>query len=339
MWRQCDISLQQKGISNEIGPLYCYKAILDLMAYTPAEYLQTGMQTALYYKDTPGAIDSTDVSASGTNKGLVSRREFVKDGEFMMTAYLDHDLAKTERFLPPGIEIKVTLHRNPREYIMMSPTPTEIFHLKITECTLFMHAAELSSGALTKQHELLHSNHAYYYYKRSILKSFTIPTGVSSWSITQPFGTIIPVDCIFCFVPTANFQGVQDKNPHFFAHLNITFMQFRAEGYQNVTLFLDFKQKHLSELYQRLYEPDIGQIHLAGALEMKDLQGDQCLYRMKLGNTSHERYFRPKHGQTHFAFTTSEALTTSYTLIAYARVHDFFAIDHFKNVYTSDQYL
>ena len=339
MWRQCDISLQQRGMSNDIGPLYCYKSILDLMAYTPCEYLETGMQTALYYKDTPGAIDSTALTADGTNKGLIERREFVKKGEFLMTVNLNHDLAKIERFLPPGIEIRITLHRNPSEYIIMAPIPTEIFRLRITECTLFMHAAELSSGALVKQHELLQSNHAYYYYKRSILKSFTIPSGVTSWSITQPFGTIIPVDSIFCFVPTTHFQGSQTKNPHFFAHLNINYMQFRAEGYQNQTLLLDFTQNHLSEIYQRLYEPDVGQIHLAGALQLKDLKGDQCLYRIKLGNTSHERYFRAKHGQTHFAFTTTEALEQSYTLIAYGRVHDFFALDQFKNIYTSDQYL
>ncbi len=164
-----------------------------------------------------------------------------------MTAGLNHDLTKSDRFLPPGVEIKITLHRNPNEYMLMSPSPTEIFKLKITECTLFMHAADLSSGALTKQHELLNSNQAFYYYKRSILKSFTIPTGVTSWSITQPFGTIIPVDSIFCFVPTTHFQGNQTKNPHLFAHIN--FMQFRAEGYQNQTLLLDFKQNHLSEIY------------------------------------------------------------------------------------------
>ncbi len=337
MWKQCDISLQQKGLSNDIGPLYCYKAILDMLAYTPQEYLQTGMQSALYYKDTPGAIDSVDISDNGTNKGLVARREFVKTGEFMMTAALNHDLAHIDRFLPPGIEIKVSLYRNPGEYVIMAPSATEIFRLKITECTLFMHAADLSNGAIIKQHELLNSNRAFYYYKRSILKSFTIPSGVTSWSITQPFGTIIPVDCIFCFVPTLNFQGAQNKNPHFFAHLNINQLQFRAEGYQTQVYILDFSQNHLSELYQKLYEPDFGHMHLAGALELKDLKGDQCLYRIKLGNASHERFFRAKHGQTHFGFTTTKALDKSYTLIAYARLHDFFAIDNFKNIYTSDQ--
>ena len=332
MWRECDIMLQQKSMSSDIGPLYTYKCMLDLYAYTHNDYLSRGAQTFLFYPDTPGNVDSV-VITDGPNLGLVSRHEFISKTEFCMDSPLGHDLALQNKLLPPGIEIKIKLTRNSNDFILMSSSATENYQLQLTECTLHVHGLELSPGMLTKQHEILSDHNAYYHYRKSILRSFTLPKSTKSWSMAQPFGTHIPFDILLCFIPNDNYLGKLSKNPLFLDHCNVTNITFRAEGYQPVSIKTNFAQNQMSSMYKALYEPDMGQISPAGLLNMSDMKNGQALFRIKLGKSGYERAFRAKHGQTHLSIEMSAELTKAYTLIAYGRRHDSYSCDVFKNIY------
>ena len=332
MWRECDIMLQQKSMSSDIGPLYSYKCIFDLYAYTHNDYLSRGAQTFLFYPDTPGNVDSV-VITQGPNLGLVSRHEFVTKDEFSMDAPLGHDLSLQNKLLPPGIEIKIKLTRHSNDFVLMSSSVTENYQLVLSECTLHVHGLELSPGMLTKQHELLSDHNALYHFRRSILRSFTLAKSTKTWSMAQPFGTHIPFDIIIALVPSSGFLGKYSKNPFYFDHCNVTNITFRAEGYQPVSIRPNFTLNQMSGMYRALYEPDMGQISPAGLLNMSDMKNGLALFRLKLGQSGYERAFRAKHGQTHLSIEMSAELKEAYTLIAYGRRHDGYSCDIFKNIY------
>ena len=253
-----------------------------------------------------------------------------------MDSPLGHDLCMQNRLLPPGIEIKVKLTRNSNDFILMTSSETENYQLQLTECTLHVHGVELSPGMLTKQHELLSDHNAYYHYRRSILRSFTLAKSTKTWSMAQPFGTHIPFDILLVFVPSKNFLGSYKHNPLYLHHCNVTNITFRAEGYQPVTIRTNFTQNQMSGMYRALYEPDMGQLSPAGLLNMSDLKNGLAIFRIKLGKSGYERAFRAKHGQTHLSIEMSSELDQAYTLIAYGRRHDSYSCDIFKNIYAGN---
>ena len=52
LWRQCDLALQQKIISPEIGVCYPYKSLLDNLLNHTKSQLDSKYNTQMFYKDT-----------------------------------------------------------------------------------------------------------------------------------------------------------------------------------------------------------------------------------------------------------------------------------------------
>lgn len=336
LFRQCDIFLQQKNIASDVGPLYQYKLILDAYLHMPQDVVRNSMQSGLFFPDTKNHFDSCVVDAAGVNKGLVSRYEYTNKGEFAMEAFLNHDLAQLKGYLPPGLEIIIKLTKADNEVVLMTAAGTERYKLLLTECILKMQGVELSPGALAKQHELLSNHNAYYHFNKSIFRTFTIESGVTSWSMPQLFGNLIPFEFSFVIVPTSHFSGDYGKNPFKFSHLNMEEITFRAEGYQPRILRCDFTNLHLAELYRALYQPDAGQMPAGGLIQMGDLVGGYAVFRIQLGKTSYERLLRIRNGQTLLSLKFGAATTETHMLICYARRHDYFSLDVYRNVFTSD---
>ena len=109
-FRQVDIMLNQTLMSSQIGVNAPYKAVLDHLVYKDKEYLNSSAQTALFYYDTPGHMDAVDVTSAGSNKGLLRRFEWSKDGaEIFIQGTLPHDLSELQQYIPSNIDIKIKL--------------------------------------------------------------------------------------------------------------------------------------------------------------------------------------------------------------------------------------
>lgn len=338
-FKECSISLQQKNVSNEVGQFYNYKFILDSYVYMTEDLVKNSLQAGLCFPDTPGHHDSTSVAATGVNKGLLDRYEFTSKGEFCMQGFLNHDITQMKGYLPPGIEIVIRLTKADDDVLLMSAVETERYKLVFTECTLKMQAVELSPGALTKQHELLSKHNAYYHFTKSIFKSYTLEKGITSWSMAQLFGNFLPTEFCFVLVPVSHYSGSLSKNPFLFTDLKMKEVCFRAEGYQPRIIQTDFTNLHLSELYRCLYDPDEGQRPGAGLIKMRHLAQGYCVWHIKLGKSSYERMLRIRYGQSHLSLNFAEPTSEAHVLICYAKKHDYFSVDVFRNVFTSDSCL
>ena len=77
---------------------YAHKALINTLLDSSDSAKNTRLQTAMYYPDTPGAMDSTDITYFGLNEGLKKRHRFFNGSKPVeMTAKLDIDVFKLDR--------------------------------------------------------------------------------------------------------------------------------------------------------------------------------------------------------------------------------------------------
>lgn len=336
MFRQLDLLVQQKIIGSEVSVHYPYKAILDYLVYTPEQYLNSGAQKALFFYDTAYSMDSVELSESGANSGLISRYEFCRGGrEVLMEAPLAHDLTNIRQYLPNNLQVKIRLWPNADEFVIMSGEASESYKYVITDCVLQMAGVETPLGVITHHNKMLAKQDAMFYYERSVVKSYSIPSDLSSWSIDQFLQNEIPFDLLVCFTSSEAFIGDVAKNPFNFSGNTLNYLRLEVEAYQEKIFTPDFDNKHFAHEYGALFEPDTGSVHHGTPVKMAHFGGGYAIYRFKLGNSSVERLHRPKRGQSRLLIKFAEKLRASLTCVVYAKYHDYFSMDLARNVYLS----
>jgi len=121
MWSQCDVSLNQKLISQSAltYPARCYME--SLLAYdTSAKNSHMGMR--LWAKDA-GNMDSFKV---GENSGLDARRDLMKNSNVVQLLGPIHcEFFNQDRFLINNVELRIKLTRSRDAFVLMSSKETE----------------------------------------------------------------------------------------------------------------------------------------------------------------------------------------------------------------------
>ena len=335
LFRQVDVELQQKLISSEIGTHYAYKGILDNLVFLPNEFVSTGARRYLYTKDTAGAMNSTTV----TNAGFVVRYEYSKGGkEVLIETPIFHDLFQTDEFLPSNMQLKVRLWPNADAFAIMSGETGELFKYEIEECILRMRGCEVNKTVVDAHNALLTKSNAVLHYQKSVLKSYNIPQGTSSWTVHQFLNNQIPYQLLVSFVSSSASLGEFDKNPYNFENFGLNFLSLETEGYQNQVFKPDYDNDHCVEEYDALYEPSHGYVYsYTPVVHLEDFANGYAIYRFVLGSTDYERAHRPKKGLSRLLITFKSAVTTPVLCLVYAKFHSHLEIDIMRNVYLDNE--
>ena len=340
LFRSCDVELQQKLISPEIGLHYAYKGFLDYICYTPEEHLNSTAQLNLFFKDTPHAFEEASLDGNSANTGLIARHEFTKEGkQTHIISPIANDLMQVEQFLPPNIEIKFRFWPANDDFFIMSGEPeTERYKFKVNDIVLQLTAFEVSDQILLRHHQILSKTNARLHYKKSVLKSYQIPADLSTWTIFQFLQGEIPCDMILAFYNAESFVGKMTANPFNAAHNNLIYLSLETEGYQTITFRPDYSKNSWSKEYAALYDPEHGQVvPYTPPVKYRDYPGGYCYYRFALGNRQVERMLRKRSGQSRLIINFSSNLKSAISLLVYARYHTFLEIDLAKNVYLSNE--
>ena len=335
LFKSCDLTLQQRVVSPDVGNFYSMKNVLDLLLYTPQEYLESKAQSFLFYKDN-APMDSVSIeSADGANNGLLTRHAYTSNGkECQLIAPLGHDCCQIESYLPSGIEVRLKLYLQDDEYLLMTEEETERYRVEITSCVLKMYGLLPTPQAIAKHNRLLSKQNAIIHYTRSVVKSYTIPTGVNSWSLNQIFADEIPFELVVCFVNTLALNGNYKKNPYNFHHHNINYIAFKAENYQTHEFKPNFANLHCAEEYNAMYDKDAPFTLHGNCVKRMDFHQGYTIFRFVIGPSMYERLARPFTGQTSLTFRMSQNLTgDSIACIVYGRFHDYLLIDGSRSVH------
>ncbi len=338
LFKSCDFLIQQRNLSPHVGEHYGMKNVLDLLLYSPEEYLESEAQNFLYYKDV-SPMDSTDMSGVGINSGLVSRYEYTSGGkEVEIEVPVGTDLWSISSYIPVGVELFVRLHLQDPTYVLMYGSPTERYKYQITMCNLKMYGLTLSTQALAKHTALLGKQRAMIHFNRSEIKTFTIPPGVMTWDQSGIFTNHVPFEIVVCFVESTAASGDVKKNPYNFKHHNINYLSIKIDNYERKTFQPNFANFHCVAEYNALYDREDPNIPVGNVIKRHEFHKGYAIFRYVIAPASYERLSRSKTGETSLSMRLSSSVVADGLIcIIYGRFHDYFMLDKDKKVISSDQ--
>ena len=191
IFRQIDLSLNQKIVSADVGVNYPYKAMIDLLLQLNSDMLNSQAQAAFYFKDLPGYFDV--VTYLGGNTGFSERSTPTKDGEEVhIEGVLFSDFANGQnRAILNGISINFKFFQSTNPFTLLR-NGTKAYKLKITDAILKVCHISLDPKMIVAHNEALKISPALYPFWRSDIKSFTVASGSLSFMTDNIYHGKIP---------------------------------------------------------------------------------------------------------------------------------------------------
>ena len=333
-FRQVDVSLNQTHFTLDVNSHYAYRAILDVLSTKSTQFLESVAQSWMFYRDSAGAHDSVTVGSGSTNAGLVSRYKRTSKGkDILMEAPLFMDLSSLKQFIPTGVEIRVRLYQNPDSFCLMTKLPsTETYSFDINYMALRCKFIEPTPSVQLMHAKTLESQPAVYAYERTVLKSWSIPDGLKSWSLDSLYADELPHEIQVVFVDSKSFSGEFNLNPFKFAHFDLVYMAFMIEGMKTITFEPDFDTGNYTHSYLTLFD-GIPQDQRS-SITYEEFSGGYSVFRICISSGIRRMYnMNTRKSQTRMIIRFRNDLKQNVTCITYAKFHSTFKIDHSKNIY------
>lgn len=338
MFKQVDISLQQNNLSSGVGMNYSYKSMLDTILKFDEEPKETQLQSQLYYKDTPGFMDSVSYKDGG-NMGLMMRAAMTRTGDYIeMEGPLYLDITQQDRLLINGVQLDLKLIPNSDSFVLLSPVVGGLgqFSFEIGQATLKVCQAKLNPGVVISHAEQLKKSPALYPYMKSDVRSFNIQSGSFDWGMDDIFQGQIPSRVVVALMSARAYAGSYDKNPFNFQHFNCNFMGLYADG-QSVPgepIVCDYKNNHYVNAYLSLFT-GVGKYGLneGNYISRDEYPNGYCIYVFDVsGRRGREYLDLIKRGHTRLAIKFSEAPKETLIALVYSSFPAIFQIDESRTV-------
>ena len=334
VWRQIDLSLNQTPVGSEIGTNYPYKAMFDTLLYKSATRLKAEAQAQLFYKDEGGRLDIPDFDM-GNNGAFLRYDPTSKGKSAMVEGTLCLDVMGIRQFIPNGVGMNMKLYPARNEFALFT-ADHERYFVDVHDATLKVQYIEPTNSLLVGHAEALKKSPAIFPYIKSMIKSFTIPTSVQTWSIDTLFANEIPDTLIVAMVDSEAYNGKYDMNPFNFQHFDLTNLTFYIEGYpQNTASFApDFENDGYTSEYLALFE-NRGEEEAGGGdiITYSDFATGYTIFKINISRGLQQNFTSLCHrGQTRLRFRFKEPLAKSVTVLCYGRMSSILQIDQAKSI-------
>ena len=134
MFKQVDLTIQNKPVSASIGNMYPYKSYLDALLSSTRDEKETRLQSQLYFPDLPGKFDASDCKVGG-NAGLTSRYLYTAEGKVVdIAGKINTDFCAQGRYLLDNVRVNIKLHPSDDIFCLMWKG-AQNYRLHITEAT------------------------------------------------------------------------------------------------------------------------------------------------------------------------------------------------------------
>ena len=218
------VSLNSKMLSSPCN-LFAFRKYLETLYNYNLEAKGSHQTMSLFYKDTPGKMDDL-----ADNVGLTARKAHIKEGKTVsMMGRLDVDILGQNKYLLNGVSMGITLIRSKPSFCLMSSGASPFF-VKITDATLLIKRMKLSQSILLSLEKVLMTSTAKYATTRVEMKSYTVPSGLLTFTMDNIFLGQLPVRIICVMTSNAGVNGTYKKNPYNFQHYNISFLNVTKDG-------------------------------------------------------------------------------------------------------------
>lgn len=330
--RQVDFTLQQQQISPGVGPNYPYKAYIDVITRLGKSAQVTYLKAAMFEKDLAGAMDS-HTPKNTLNVGLAERFKRTKSGKYIIfeqKLFLDFSECKKE--LINGVGMNVKVYPATDKFALMFATPGN-YSFNIVDAALAVKFIKVNPGLLLLHNKKMKDEPAIFTYPRSEIRAYNIPTQSYDAAMDNIFQDAIPEELFVMFVDSDSYNGHNEKNPLNFAHNDITYIDFKVDGFSNEANIItpDFTDDNYACAYNRLF--DSCDLNNPPNITYDDFKGGYCIFKFNLreNGTRHESALVRK-GQTRVTVKFKNPLPRPVTALFYGKFLGVTTIDNARNV-------
>lgn len=259
LFKQVDVFLNGIQVTQSTGT-YSYKSMLETLLNYGFSAKSSHLTAGLYYKDTAGAMDETDCTNEGDNKGLQTRYSFTKESYIVdLWGPLHCDMLFSDSLLLNHVDVTIKLNPNNAAFALMSGETSPNYKIGIQSANLKVRAVKISP-TLQLQHltELKKGVNAIYPVRRTDCKTYTIPLGNPSIHKGDLFNGQVPKRVVLAMVDSDAFNGSYTKNPYNFQLYGATSISLTIDGEQRPFKPIALKlaqatERNFMEAYQTLF--------------------------------------------------------------------------------------
>lgn len=249
-FKQVKVWLNNK-LAYDSSDTYAYRTYLESELNYGIDAKNTHMQSAMYYRDQAGIMDTWD------NSGHKQRGELVKTSKvFEVMAPVHSDIFNQDRLMLSNMDIRLELHRNSDKFALMSFQDPADVKVNILSMMWFVRKVRIlpSEALMIENHLARHV--AKYPIRRVVVKTLHIGGGRRDIPTNTLFMGQIPRRIIMGCVDKDAFFGSMSKNPFNFKPYGIRQVQVIAGGkiYPRNPMVLNFEGNQYTRAYLSLFE-------------------------------------------------------------------------------------
>jgi hypothetical protein len=140
---------------------------------------------------------------------------------------LPHPFFQSPKFLPPGTELGITLTQTSPEIFLMTDVEDKL-KVVINDCWLMVRLVKLEPNLQVAFNEI--KSPFIYPFKHTVLKSFTLATGISSFTLHNAFYGNLPSRIFALQIATDAYLGNLTKSPFSFGSNKLTDFNLNYNG-------------------------------------------------------------------------------------------------------------
>ena len=361
LWSNVELFLNDRLISHS-NNTHGYTSMVSHLIHDSEESLSSERSMRLIYKDTAGSMNAVAANVPNFNKliagfhlkadgaaidppgnnGLHSRYLHTRQShEVMLTGGLRVDLFEQSRYLANGISMKLRLHRQKDEFLLMAAANT--FKIQVTEAFLTVRKVKVSPGVQLGHTDALMKGPAKFPITRKECKVLAIPAGFQSFVKDNIFLGQLPKRLVVGMVHNEGFAGAVGRNPYNFEHFNVSYMQLYTDGEPVLSkpLKLNVGEEKYLDAFETLYNSfDKLNGEKSSIIKREDWSRGYSLFSFDLtpDYDDEDHYPLIRHGNLRLEMNFGTTLAHTINIIVYAEFDNIIEINNNRNIqfdYTS----
>lgn len=213
---------------------YGYRAFLETILYNSEDTQKNVLSASFLYRDTPGEENNTKPHINTNPNGFLRQTLTAASKSVDMVSKLHLDVAQTNRFLPPGVEIKLRFTQQKSAFQLQTRNVNKLYMVVIEKAVLRVKKVELNPDVYLEieNQARKHGKNFLYPLKQRNINHYTMIQNHSTWMAENLFLNSLPNKVYVCMVENDAFLGNYAKNPYKFEHNDVETIQFSHDGRQ-----------------------------------------------------------------------------------------------------------
>ena len=321
---------------TEITPkcsLYPYRAYMESFLGYSNGYKKSIGEAAMLTK--------TESELNTTDKGFLKRQTMVDASkEFEVAGKLHTELWNQPRFLIPGVDVRIQLHRSSDAFCIQSVgTEAVTIKVEILEAKLLVKKHTLLPTIQLAHLKTMERGNPVVYPNRTVdMKSYTLPAGTLQNNNQNLISGFLPDRIIIGMVSSGALHGTFATNPLAFQDFKMSQINVKVNGANSSehTVELDVSANRSVLGYLSLFE-NLGLNNCDSGIDIKlnEYRNGKVLHVFNLLQTR-DTYSMPKFGNVAINLRFKTATPESITIIVYCQYQTTLYINKERQIYFKD---